>query len=307
VTGAIIHERSKLSIFAQAIRAFSLVASVIPVLVGSALALYYPGKVYWYLLPIIIICSMLFQSATNILNDYYDYKKGVDKEYTYGSSRVLVDKILTPKQLLTMGIIVMLTGFILGLSLVYVRGLPMLIIGVVGALGGYLYSGYPMGYKYFALGDIMVFALMGPFMVIGAFFALTGSYMSELWIMSIPVGCLVLSILQANNHRDIINDKAAKIKTVSIILGHKASKVEYLVLVAGAYLSVFVMILFKLVTPFAALIVVAMPIAIKNMRMIKNSNPEKASEIAILDVLSAQHHMIFGVLYSIGISLGYFL
>jgi 1,4-dihydroxy-2-naphthoate polyprenyltransferase len=307
MTDSVIHERSRISVFAQAIRAFSLAASIIPVLVGSAFSLYYPGKVDWYLLPIIIVCSMLFQSATNMLNDYYDYKKGVDKEHTYGSSRVLVDHVLKPKQLLVMGFIVMLIGFILGLALVYVRGIPMLVLGIVGALGGYLYSGYPMGYKYFALGDIMVFALMGPLMVIGSYFALTGSYFRELWIMSIPVGCLVLSILQANNHRDIINDKAAKIKTVSILIGHRASKVEYLVLVAGAYFSVFAMILFKLVTPYAAVIVIGLPIAIKNMGMIKNSNPDKADEIAILDVLSAKHHLVFGVLYSVGISLGYFL
>ena len=307
MTGSLVQERSKLSIFMQAIRAFSLVASVIPVFVGSALALYYPGKVDWYLLPIIILCSMLFQSATNMINDYYDYKKGVDKPNTYGSSRVLVDNILKPKQLITMGLVVMLIGFVLGLSLVYVRGIPMLIIGIVGALGGYLYSGYPMGYKYFALGDIMVFALMGPFMVIGSYFALTGSYLSELWLTSIPVGCLVLSILQANNHRDIINDKAAKIKTVSILIGHNSSRIEYFVLVIGAYVSVLLIIILRVVTPYSILILAALPLAIKNLIMMKNSNPDKYAEIATLDARSAQHHLAFGVLYSIGISIGYYL
>jgi len=300
-----LQQRSKISIFLQAIRAFSLVAAVIPVLVGSSLALYYQGKVDWYLLPIIIICSLLFQSATNMINDYYDYKKGVDQKHTYGSSRVLVDEVMKPKSLIRMGLIVMGIGLALGMLLVYVRGIPMLILGVAGALGGYLYSGF-MGYKYFALGDIMVFLLMGPLMVIGSYFALTGNYYYELWIESIPVGCLVLSILQANNHRDIHNDSSAKIKTVSILIGYKISKIEYFSLVISAYASVVVMIAVKMISPLAAIVLLALPMALKNMKLMKNSTPDNSESIAMLDAASAQHHLLFGVLYSIGIIIGYY-
>ena len=181
----------------------------------------------------------------------------------------------------------------------------MLILGVAGALGGYLYSGF-MGYKYFALGDIMVFLLMGPLMVIGSYFALTGNYYYELWIESIPVGCLVLSILQANNHRDIHNDSSAKIKTVSILIGYKISKIEYFSLVISAYASVVVMIAVKMISPLAAIVLLALPMALKNMKLMKNSTPDNSESIAMLDAASAQHHLLFGVLYSIGIIIGYY-
>lgn len=307
MTGSLTQERSKLSIWIQSVRAFAFPASIIPVLVGTAFSLFYPGKVDWFLFPIILICSMLLHAATNMINDYYDFKKGVDKEHTYGSSRVIVENLLKPEQVLKGGLILMTIGFILGLSLVYVRGIPMLVLGLIGILGGYLYSGYPVGYKYFALGDIMVFALMGPLMVIGTYFALTGSYLSSLWITSIPVGCLVLSILEANNHRDIINDSNANIKTVSILIGHKASKVEYILFVSGAYISILLMIIFSLIPIYSFIVILALPLAIKNMRMMIKSKPDKSDEIAMLDAFSAQHHLIFGVLYSIGITLGYYL
>jgi 1,4-dihydroxy-2-naphthoate octaprenyltransferase len=307
MAGSLTHERSKISIWIQSVRPFAFPASIIPVLVGTSISLYYPGNVDWFLFPIILICSMLLHGGTNMINDYYDFKKGVDKEHTYGSSRVIVEKLLLPEQVLKGGIILMIIGFILGLFLVYMRGLPMLILGIIGILGGYLYSGYPMGYKYFALGDIMVFILMGPLMVIGTYFALTGSYFSELWIMSIPVGCLVLSILEANNHRDIIHDKSANIKTVSILIGHKASKVEYVIFVSGAYLSVILMVAFSLLKVTLIIVLLALPLAIKNIKMMIKSKPDKSDEIATLDVFSAQHHLIFGVLYSIGIFAGYYL
>lgn len=302
-----IEHRTKFSIFIQAIRIFSLTAAVIPVVTGSALALYYPGNVDWYLLPVIIICSLLYQSSTNMMNDYYDYKKGVDKPHTYGSSRVLVDHVLEPRQLIIMAFVVMVIGFLLGLTLVVVRGLPMLILGIIGALGGYFYSGYPKGYKYFALGDIMVFLLMGPLMVIGSYYALTGHYYADLWIVSLPIGALVLSILQSNNHRDIIDDSAAKIKTVSILLGHKISKIEYFVLVTGAYVCVGIVIIAGMVTPFTAVVALALPVAVQNLIKMKKSRPDSSSEIAMLDAESAKHHLLFGLLYSIGMILGYYI
>ena len=98
MASSLTHERSKISIWIQSVRPFAFPASIIPVLVGTSISLYYPGNVDWFLFPIILICSMLLHGGTNMINDYYDFKKGVDKEHTYGSSRVIVEKLLLPEQ-----------------------------------------------------------------------------------------------------------------------------------------------------------------------------------------------------------------
>ena len=93
----------------------------------------------------------------------------MDRPHTYGSSRVLVEGLLTPKEVLTGGIVLFAAGFALGLTMVFFRGAPVFWLGVVGLLGGYFYTGNPVGYKYIALGDFLVFTLMGPLMVIGSY------------------------------------------------------------------------------------------------------------------------------------------
>ncbi|MGB8720989.1 MAG: prenyltransferase, partial [Desulfobacterales bacterium] len=168
-TSTVDQKRSLPSVWFQATRPFSLTASVLPVVIGAVLAASVEGSVDWPLFPLIVACSLLFHIGTNMVSDYFDYRRGVDRDETYGSSRVLLEGLLTPKQLLAAGIILFAVGFSLGLLLVAVRGWPIFILGVIGLLGGWFYTGGPVAYKYVALGDILVFILMGPLMVIGSY------------------------------------------------------------------------------------------------------------------------------------------
>ncbi|OGC76889.1 MAG: 1,4-dihydroxy-2-naphthoate octaprenyltransferase [candidate division Zixibacteria bacterium RBG_16_50_21] len=287
----------------QAVRAFSFTASMTPVLLGGMLALTFDGEVAWRLYPIVIICSLLYHAATNLISDYFDFKRQVDRDYTFGSSRVLVEGLLTPKQILAASWLLFGIATALGFILIAERGFPMLVLGVVGLLGGYLYTGNPVGYKYVALGDFLVFTLMGPLMVIGSYFALTGSYSSTVLFASLPIGFLVAAILHANNTRDIIHDAEAKVKTLANILGHRAAKVEYYVLVFGAYLSIIIMVFTKTISPWSLLVLLSLPPALKNIKAIAASQPGKPENIAILDVQTAQLHLLFGLLFSISLIL----
>ncbi len=297
-------ERSQFSIWMQAARPFAYSASVIPLLVGAMIALaYYPGPVLWWLLPVVIIAGILFHTGTNLVSEYYDLKKGVDREDTFGSSRVLVEGLMEPQKLLLGGILTFAVGFVLGLILVYYRGTDMLILGLIGLLGGFFYTGKPVGYKYFALGDLLVFALMGPLMVIGSYFALTGEFTWNVFYISLPVGFLVAAILNANNIRDIKHDKEAKVTTMATILGIAGSKVEYVLLVIGAFFSVIVMILAGILDYWSLLVLVSLPPALKNIKLISQAEETNPEKIAMSDVLTAQHHMMFGLLYSISLVL----
>jgi 1,4-dihydroxy-2-naphthoate octaprenyltransferase len=293
----------KLAIWLRALRAFAFSATLVPVFVGAALAFSYQGQAAWMLLPLITICALLFHAGTNVLNDYFDFRIGIDKEYTYGSSKVLIDKLLKPRQLLIAGLSMFFIASLLGLIFVAVRGLPILIIGIIGLLGGLFYTAKPVGYKYIGLGDIMVFILMGPLMVVGSYFVLTGGYQNSVLFVSLPVGFLVTAILNANNLRDINYDMQAGIKTISIILGRSKAKIEYYALIAAAYVSVLIMVLAKILPVFSLLVFLSLPLAIKAVISLKKTSLQNTNDIAMLDVRTAQLHLIFGTLLIISIIL----
>jgi hypothetical protein len=97
------------------------------------------------------------------------------------------------------------------------------VLGILGLVGGYGYTAPPLRYKYRALGVPLVFLLMGPLMVVGSYFAVTGAWSVEALILSVPVGLLVAAILHGNEWRDIGEDTRAGIVTLSSRLGRMGS------------------------------------------------------------------------------------
>jgi len=299
-------QNNNMLIWLQAIRPFSMTASIVPVLLGAAIAFASKEPALWSLLPLVLFCSVMFQIGTNMVNDYYDFKKGLDAVDSYGSSRCLVDGLIGPKKMLIAGLLAFAIGIAGGFVLIYFRGLPILLLGVIGFLGGLCYTAMPISYKYFALGDAAVFLLMGPLMVIGSYFCLTGDYDSSVLVISIPVGFLVTAILHANNTRDITHDSQAGIKTVASLLGLKKAKVSYISLIAGAYLAVVIMVVVGILSYWSLLILITLPIALKNIKTIQSCSDSSIEMIADLDVMTAKLHLTFGVLLMLSILLGKF-
>ena len=123
----------------------------------------------------------------------------------------------------------------------------MLTIILIGIFGAYAYTGWPFYWKYFALGEPMVFILMGPLMSAGAFLALTGMPVNSVVYACIPVGLLVTAILNGNNLRDVHHDRSAGIRTIATILGQERTKSMYLSVIALPYFSVALMLFFKMI------------------------------------------------------------
>ncbi len=288
----------------QAARPFSFPASVVPVLVGTMAAVYlFDGAIMWFLLPLIALGGILIHAGGNMISDYFDFKQGVDREDTYGSSKTVVHGLITPKKILTGGLTAFAIAFLLGLVMIYFRGLPVLYLGLTGLAGGYFYTAKPFELKYNALGDFIIFLIFGPLMVIGTYYTLTGNFNPKVIWIAIPVGFLVTAILNANNLRDIMHDSRARIKTLATVFGSKGAKFEYYFLVIGAFISVILMVAAGLLEFWALIVFISLPLALTNIKAISKAEVDKPSDIAILDVKTAQHHLMFGVLLSIGVLL----
>lgn len=285
----------------QAVRAFSFPASLIPCLLGAVLALLYGNAISWWIMPFIAISLLFLHAGSNVISDVDDFKKGVDAKGTLGGSGVIVNGLLSTKQMFRFGLILFTFAVLFGLPIIMERGMLVLWLGIIGIVGGFFYTGRPIGYKYVALGDVFIFLLYGPAIVTGTFYALTGMFFTEVLLISIPLGLLVTGILQANNLRDIIHDRKANIKTLATVFGEGFAKGEYVFLVAGAYLTVILLVVFNILSPWALLVFLSLPVALKNMNMIKGIKIEDTGKIAMLDALTAQLTLMFGVLLSISI------
>ena len=299
--------RSKASVYIQAVRTFSYPASMIPCLLGAMLALLIsPQTAVWWLMPSIVISLILLHSASNVISDYDDYRTGVDAKDTLGGSRVLVDSLISPKEMLRFGLTLFALAVIIGIPIIYTRGLTILLFGIFGILGGFFYTGRPINFKYIALGDLFIFIFYGPAIVTGTFYALTGTYSPVALYASIPLGLLIAGIVHANNLRDIIHDRKANIKTLATIFGEGFAKAEYLFLIIGAYLTVIILVFTNVLSLWSLLVLLSLPPAIKNMNSIKGVKIEDTAKIAMLDAQTAQLTLIFGVLLSISIIIAKF-
>ena len=192
----------------------------------------------------------------------------------------------------------------IGIVFVTIHGWPILLLGVFGILAGLLYTGAPVAYKYFGFGDLAVFILMGPLMVIGSYYVLTGSFDYSALLISLPVGCLVTGILSGNNLRDIAPDKVARIKTTAGLLGHRWASREYSLLIMGAYISVLVMICFDVLPLWSFITFLTLPIGIGLVKTALSSRLDTPEDVVNLDVRTAQLHLPFGLLLIISVILG---
>ncbi len=278
----------------KALRAYSFTGSMVPVALGALLAAGQTG-VRWGLLPFVALGVLLLHIGTNLVNDYYDYQLGLDHEGALGGSGVLVSGELTAKQVGLAGLASFVLAAALGIPLVLARGWPILALGALGAAGGALYTAKPVQYKYFGAGDALVFLLMGPLMVGGAQYALSGRWSAAAWAASVPLGLLVTAILHANNLRDLELDAEFDLKTLAIRLGRRGSLIYLDCLLAGAFVATIGAVFLGFLPWPALLVVLAAPLALHLSKGAREKSPAIVAEAARL-------HLSFGVLLCAGLA-----
>src|SRR6056297_1727301 len=115
---------NKLSIWWRSLRAYSLPMTLLPILCAFLYARATGSAVEWSLFPLMLFSGTLLHAGTNLLNDYYDYTLGFDTEEASGSSGVIQEKLIPAKTMLFRGRLYILSGSLLAIPLVLVRGWP---------------------------------------------------------------------------------------------------------------------------------------------------------------------------------------
>ncbi|WP_271813755.1 1,4-dihydroxy-2-naphthoate octaprenyltransferase [Clostridium beijerinckii] len=293
----------KIKLFIRASRPFSLTASAIPVVLGGILALKEPNFNLEYFI-FSIIAIVFLQASVNLLNDHDDFINKVDTKESHSSSGVVVEGLLTLKEVYRSGILLLILGCLIGLFLAYNVGIMILILGIVGALCGYFYTGKPLMLKYRGLGAPLVFIIFGPLMTLGGYYLQMQEFTVQSFLISIPTALLTTAILHANDIRDINHDKKAGIKTLSISIGYKNAQKVYSSLIILSYISLIIMIVFKYIPYLSLICLLTVPAAIKNINKLRTAG-DSSSNIAELDKESGKLQGQFGILLILSILLSY--
>ncbi len=235
-TGVETKQMSPIRAWLMAARPITLPAAASPVVAGSAVAFWEGG---FHLGP--VLAALLLQIGANLANDVYDYHRGADDIERLGPMRVTSAGLLRPSQVVTGMWIVFGLAALLGVYLAIAAGWVVVLIGLASILAAVAYTGGPFPFGYYGLGDLFVFIFFGPVAVVGTYYVQAkGVSAGALWA-SLPMGLLTVAILVVNNLRDIETDRKAGKRTLAVRLGVRDTRVEYVICLTGAFLSLPVM------------------------------------------------------------------
>ena len=221
----------------------TLWVAVVPVLVGTALAMQDTGRIAWAVFAVTVLAALLIQVGTNLHNDVADYERGADDPGTrLGPRRATAEGWLSPGAVKRAAVTAFAAAGALGLWLAWVGGWPILAIGLASLVCAWGYSGGARPIAYSSLGEVFVWLFFGLAAVAGSYFLQAGRFDGTALLTGALLGMPAAAVLVVNNYRDRDNDARAGRRTVAVVFGDRASRVEYAVL---------------MLLPFAALPVLA--------------------------------------------------
>ena len=279
----------------------TLPAAVAPVLVGTAVATI-DGPFSVGLFFQVLVAAILIQIGVNFANDLSDFRRGADTPERLGPPRAVAQGWLTERQMLGGAVVVFGGAIAIGISLTIAVGWPILVAGAASCIAAVAYTGGPWPYGYHGLGDVICFAFFGVVAVMGSGYVQSGELTWELAAASIPVGCLVTAILVANNLRDIDTDRSAGKRTLAVVLGERATRLEYVLLVVIAFGAILVFAATGVLPRWTAIALAAVALAAPLCRLVLAGT----SGVALIAVLkrTAMLHLAVGVLLAIGAVIG---
>ena len=245
-----------------------------------------------------------FHAATNVLNDYYDVRHGVDKVgapttkyrlHPGAHGQVPISSVLR----FSVGLYAV--TLICAAYLSIVAGPLVIAITGAGVVGSVLYTADPVVLKARGVGELTVFVMWGLLIPLGSYVVQTGAFSWVPMLATVPIGILVALVLLANNIRDIEYDGSVNNRTIAVRLGERAAARFYGVLLAASYLFVGGEIAARFVSVWSLLVFFTLPGALPLLKMFRGPIPDNA------DPRTAALALQFSLLYMASLVLSIFL
>ncbi|MBK8026210.1 MAG: 1,4-dihydroxy-2-naphthoate octaprenyltransferase [Chloroflexi bacterium] len=288
---------SRFSAWYRAARPRTLTATYVPL--GTAAALAIQNGVFDLMrFALSLIAALLLQIAANLINEYFDFRRGAEELKQAGQGMVIKHGVMTPREVLIGAIVTVVGGSLIGLYLLTQSGPLLLWIGLFGVLVVITYTAGPFPLAYHGLGEIAVFIFMGPLMVLGAYYVMAREFSAQALIVGIPIGFMVAAIMLANNIRDLEADKAVNKNTLAVRLGQVGARQLYFILVVSAYLAIGAFVVAELMPIATLAVLLTVPEARRLVAIFSTSKDQKLLHQAM--GRTARLHGVFGFWLVIG-------
>ncbi len=277
-------------------RPWSLPMFIVTYLIGVLTGFYYSKMFGLYLILLIImgaIGELLIHMMTNIINDYYDYIKNIDKENNVKRLHLILNSNMKPEDVKKISLILGIIGLIIGIFIAIINRPWAILLGFIGFIMGLEYSAPPLHLKYYALGDFSVIVSM-LLLTLAGFYIYTGKISILGILIGLPIALLIDDVLMANNIRDINRDKASA-KTLPVILGYNKSKYLYIFFIILSYVVLAFLIVFKTFPIYTLIEILTLPQAINIIKDALKDNFD------FLDVKNAKLVSNFGILFFVSL------
>ena len=274
----------------------TLAAAVVPVLIGSGVALGY-GRFSWWRALLALVVALALQVGVNFANDYSDGVRGSD-ERRVGPVRLVAAGLASPRQVLSAALGCFAVAGAAGLALAAVTAWWLVAAGGACIAAAWFYTGGPRPYGYHGLGEVFVFAFFGVVAVAGTAYVQMGRLSWLGLAASVPAGLLACALLIVNNLRDIHGDTLAGKRTLAVRLGDARTRTAYVLTMLVPFCCAGLIAIYR---PFTLLVAVTLPLARMPVRSVRAG----ASGPALIKALgqTGRLQLAFGVAFAIGLAI----
>jgi 1,4-dihydroxy-2-naphthoate octaprenyltransferase len=299
-------KNSKLALWLQELRAPFFTASLIPVLVGTALG-YSTANVFHPALFILALLGMVaLHAGANIANDYFDHTSRNDwlnKNPTpfSGGSQLIQQGLLSPKSVLIAAWIALSIGVLIGIVIfLLTRSIFILALGLAGLLGGYFYTAPPVRLGYRTSGELTIGLLFGLLPVYGSYYLQTGTIDLLPLVPGIIVAMLIFLVILVNEFPDAPADHAVNKKTIVVVLGDRPAVWIYRIVLLATFCVAVVAVLFFKAMVFPGLLYLAtFPLAALALKALNRDVLQKSGRYTV-NQLTILLHLAGGTMLSLG-------
>ncbi|TNY34626.1 1,4-dihydroxy-2-naphthoate polyprenyltransferase [Thermomonospora catenispora] len=274
----------------------TLPASLVPVIVGTGVAVG-EGQAVWWRAALAAVVALALQIGVNYSNDYSDGVRGTDDERV-GPMRLVGSGAARPGQVLAAALGCFAVAAVAGLALAAVTTWWLLLVGAAAIAAAWFYTGGPIPYGYRALGEVSVFVFFGLVAVVGTVYVQLEGVPWEAWAAAVPVGLLACALLVANNLRDLPTDTESGKRTLAVVLGGPLTRILYS---ACASLPFPIALALSAPHPWVLLTMAAAPLSLPPVQKVMQG--AKGAELIPVLGETGRLQIVYGTLLAVGLAL----
>lgn len=291
----------KLKLLLLEVRAPFFTATIVPILLGSAVAFNETQSFNWTYFLLALVGGVFLHAGANVINDYFDHlsqNDEVNKEYVRpftGGSRLIQDGLLSPNEVLIEAIVCLFLGSIIGLYLSYKLGWVILLIGIFGVVSATFYVFPKINLVGRGIGEALIGINFGILMTFGAYFVQTETFSWMPIVASLPVALLITAVLYINEFQDAKADHAVGKNHLVVRLGKKQAVNGYIVIMLLTYLIVVLGVVTDTLPPISLIALLTLPLAFKSIK-IAQVNYDDSLKLVSANASTIMNHLFTGLL-----------